>query len=197
MIESKQDLRLYIREDKKRNLGAYKIGALKYIGHRVYATDQMKAFRLLRALRRTEYAKNCLLEKGLFGKLIYALCRYHYHRLEERFDIAIGTNMIGYGFKIPHVVGGGIIINCNSMGCYCSANVGVIVGNNHAWNDRPVIGDYVRLTTGCKVIGGIHIGNHVTVAPNSVVIKDVPDNCVVSGVPVKIIKKDGKKYVEE
>lgn len=101
--------------------------------------------------------------------------------------------MVGYGFKLPHVIGGGIIINCNSMGNYGGANVGVVVGNNHTWDDRPVMGDYVGLTTGCKVIGGVHIGNHVTVAPNSVVIKDVPDNCVVSGVPAKIIKQDGKK----
>ena len=38
-----------------------------------------------------------------------------------------------------------------------------------------------------------NIGNNVIVAPNSVVVKDVPDNCVVSGIPAKIIKKDGKK----
>lgn len=107
MIQSKQDLRFYIREDKKRNLGAYKIGVLKYIAYWIYGTDQMKAFRLLRALRRTEYAKNCLLNKGLFGKFIYALRHYHYHRLQERYDITIGLNMVGYGFKLPHVVGGG------------------------------------------------------------------------------------------
>jgi serine acetyltransferase len=29
-----------------------------------------------------------------------------------------------------------------------------------------------------------------------VVIKDVPDNCVVYGIPAKIIMKDGKKYIE-
>lgn len=124
MIQSKSDLRLYIREDKKRNLGAYKVGFVKYIAYWLYGTDQMKAYRLLRALRRTEYAKNCLIKKGIFGKLIYAFRQYRYHRLEERYDISIGTNMVGYGFKLPHVVGGGIIINCNSMGNYCGANVG-------------------------------------------------------------------------
>lgn len=108
MIQSKSDLRFYIREDKKRNLGAYKIGALKYVAYRIYGTDQMKAFRLLRALRRTEYAKNCLVKKGLFGKFIFALRHYHYHRLQERYDIAIGLNMVGYGFKLPHIVGGGL-----------------------------------------------------------------------------------------
>lgn len=106
MIESKDDLRFYIREDKKRNLGAYKIGTIKFIAHWIYGTDQMKAFRLLRALRRTEYAKNCLMKKGIFGKLIYAFRQWQYHRLEERYDIAIGVNMVGYGFRLPHVVGG-------------------------------------------------------------------------------------------
>ena len=32
------------------------------------------------------------------------------------------------------------------------------------------------------------IGNHVTIAPNAVVVKDVPDYAVVGGVPAKIIK---------
>ena len=196
MIQTKEDLRFYIREDKKRNLGDYKIGLVKYMAAWIYGTDQMKAYRLMKALRKLEYAKNVLRKRGIFGKLVYALRQWHYHRLEERYDIAIGTNMVGYGFKLPHVIGGGIIINCNSMGNYCGANVGVVVGNNHSWDDRPVIGDYVGLTMGCKVYGGIKIGNHVTVAPNSVVIKDVPDNCVVSGIPARIIKKDGKKYAE-
>ena len=75
------------------------------------------------------------------------------------------------------------------MGNYCIANVGVVVGNNHSWNDRPYIGDGVNLTVGCKVIGGVRVGNNVIVAPNSVVIKDIPDNCVVSGVPAVIIRK--------
>ena len=193
MIQSKEDLRLYILEDKKRNLGAYKLGFIKYMEHWLVGSDGMKAYRLLRALRHKEYAKNVLYKRGIIGKLVFAFRSWQYHRLEVRYNIAIGTNMIGYGFKIPHVVGGGRIINCNSMGNYCSANVGVVVGNNHNWNDRPIIGDHVTLTMGCKVYGGICIGNNVTVAPNSVVIKDVPDNCVVSGVPAKIIKLDDKK----
>lgn len=193
MINSKEELRLYIREDKKRNLGAYKISPIKYLAFLLYGTDQMKAFRLLKALRKLEYAKNVLRKRGLLGKLVYVTRQLHYHRLEERYNIAIGTNMVGYGFKLPHVVGGGIIINCNHMGNYCSANVGVVVGNNQGWSDRPVIGDNVKLTIGCKVYGAITIGNNVIVAPNSVVIKDVPDKCVVSGVPAKIIIKEGKK----
>ena len=188
MIQSKEDMLFYIREDKKRNLGTYRIGTAKYMAKWIYGSDDMKAFRLLKALRKLEYAKNCLRSTGIFGKLIYAYRQFYYHRLEEKYNVVIGTNMVGYGFRLPHVIGGGIIINCNSMGNYCGANAGVVIGNNHAWNERPVIGDYVGFTIGSKAYGDIHIGNHVVVAPNSVVIKDVPDNCVVSGVPAKIIK---------
>ncbi len=106
MIQSKADLRLYIREDKKRNLGAYKIGFVKYLAELFYGTDRMKAYRLLRALRRTEYAKNVLRKRGPIGKLVYAMRQLYYHRLEERYDVSIGTNMVGYGFKLPHIVGG-------------------------------------------------------------------------------------------
>lgn len=40
----------------------------------------------------------------------------------------------------------------------------------------------------CKNSGGVIIGDNVTIAPNAVVVKDVPDNCIVAGVPAKIIK---------
>ena len=193
MINSKQEMQNYIREDKKRNLGAEKINLFVYWAKRIYGTDDIKAFLYLQSLRKCEYARNCLKNKSFIGKIIYLYRKLCLHRLSEKYNIVIGENMVGYGFRIPHIVGGGIIINANSIGNYCSVNVGVIVGNNHKWNDRPSIGDNVKLTMGAKVYGGVTIGNNVIVAPNSVVVKDVPDNCVVSGVPAKIITKDGKR----
>lgn len=106
MIQTKQDLKFYIQEDKKRNLGSCKIGAVKYMAKWFYGTDDMKAFRLLKALRKLEYAKNCLKNKSIFGKFVYAMRQVRYHRFEERYNISIGTNMVGYGFRLPHVVGG-------------------------------------------------------------------------------------------
>lgn len=54
---------------------------------------------------------------------------------------------------------------------------GVIIGNN-VW-----LGDKVA------ILANVHIGNNVIVAANAVVTKDIPDNCIVAGVPAKIIKK--------
>jgi len=103
------------------------------------------------------------------------------------YGIHIGINTVGYGFWIPHFVGG-MIIGCKSMGNYCSANGGVIVGNKGSDDNIATIGNYVTLSIGCKVYGKITIGDHVIIAPNSVVFKDVPSNVAVSGVPAKIIK---------
>ncbi len=52
-----------------------------------------------------------------------------------------------------------------------------------------VIGNNVWLGDKVTVLAGVHIGNNVIVAANAVVTKNVPDNCVVAGVPAKIIKK--------
>ena len=51
-----------------------------------------------------------------------------------------------------------------------------------------IIENHVDLSIGCKVIGGVHIGNNVIVAPNSVVVKDIPDNAIVTGIPAQILK---------
>lgn len=46
----------------------------------------------------------------------------------------------------------------------------------------------MEITVGAKVIGNVSVGDNVIIAPNSVVIKDIPCNAIVSGVPAKIIK---------
>ena len=57
---------------------------------------------------------------------------------------------------------------------------------------KPVtIGDDVWIGGNCTILPGVTIGNNVIVAAGAVVSKDVPDNCVVGGVPAKIIKTIG------
>lgn len=82
----------------------------------------------------------------------------------------------------------GVIVNCKSIGNNCKINSGVVVGSKHNNSQIAEIGNNVELAVGCKVIGKIKIGNNVVVAPNAVVVKDVPDNAIVGGVPAKIIK---------
>ena len=51
-----------------------------------------------------------------------------------------------------------------------------------------VIGNNVWLGDKVAVLSGVHIGNNVIVAANAVVTKDIPDNCVVAGVPASVVK---------
>lgn len=81
----------------------------------------------------------------------------------------------------------GQIINCKSMGYNCSVNKGVVIGNKKGQENRAIIGDNCYFTLGCKVIGKVNIGDNVIVAQNSVFVKDIPSNTIVSGVPAKII----------
>lgn len=50
------------------------------------------------------------------------------------------------------------------------------------------IGNHVNIGWGAVINPGLTIGNHVIVGANAVVTKDIPDGCIVAGIPAKIIK---------
>lgn len=55
--------------------------------------------------------------------------------------------------------------------------------------DGIIIGNDVWIGINTTILYGVKIGNGVTIAAGSVVTQDVPDYCVVGGVPAKIIKR--------
>lgn len=52
-----------------------------------------------------------------------------------------------------------------------------------------IIGNDVWIGQNCIITPGVKIGNGVTIAAGAVVTKDIPDYCVVAGVPARVIKK--------
>ena len=58
---------------------------------------------------------------------------------------------------------------------------------------HPTIRNNVVIGTGAKVLGNITVGDNSYVGANAVVIKDVPPNSTVVGVPGRITKQEGKK----
>lgn len=51
------------------------------------------------------------------------------------------------------------------------------------------IGNNVWIADKCTVLKGVTIGNNVVVAANAVIHKDVPSNCIVGGVPFRVLKE--------
>lgn len=103
----------------------------------------------------------------------------------------IGDNIKSFGggaFVLNHPYGS--IINAKSIGENFTLCQLTTIGNkSHGRNDLvPTIGDNVSLGANVSIIGDITIGNNVIIGAGSVVVSDVPCNCVVAGNPAKIIK---------
>ena len=50
------------------------------------------------------------------------------------------------------------------------------------------IGDNCKIGAGAKILGKIKIGDNVTIGANTVVTKDIPDNCTVVGQQMRILE---------
>ena len=64
--------------------------------------------------------------------------------------------------------------------------------HNGTHSGVPTIGNNVTIYSGAKVLGNIIIGDNVIVGANAVVLRDVPANCVVAGVPAKILHSNNQ-----
>lgn len=186
MIVSRKDLKFYLEEDRKRN--AIPKNWWGYYMRIFAGSDRACVFRYIKCLRHCEYHLNNSSE-SIIHKIAYYWYRFRLSRLGLKYSMSISPNVCGYGLRIMHLSGGGgVRIGALKCGNYCGFNAGVLIGTKNGEMNRPTIGDYVAFGPGAKAFGKLTIGDHVFVAPNAVVTKDVPSHCVVGGVPAKIIK---------
>lgn len=95
---------------------------------------------------------------------------------------------IGTGTKFGYGGIGVVLHSRTEIGKNCMIGQGVTIGGKSGWYEVPVIGDNVIINAGARIIGPVRIGNNVEIGTNCVVVKDVPSNCVVAGVPAKILR---------
>ncbi|MCX5678367.1 MAG: serine O-acetyltransferase [Candidatus Omnitrophica bacterium] len=101
---------------------------------------------------------------------------------------------IGSGFFIDH--GMGVVIGETTViGDNVLLYQGVTLGGTGLQKGKrhPTIGNNVVIGAGAKVLGNITIGDSSYIGANAVVIRDVPPNSTVVGVPGRVTKQDGKK----
>lgn len=101
---------------------------------------------------------------------------------------------IGEGLFIDHGIGV-VIGETSQIGDNVLLYQGVTLGGTGVEKGKrhPTIGNNVVIGAGAKVLGNIMIGDNSYIGANAVVIKDVPANSTVVGVPGRITKQDGKK----
>ena len=107
---------------------------------------------------------------------------------------------IGKNFFIDH--GMGVVIGetseiGNDVTIYHAVTLGGISHSIDSERQRhekrhPTIGNNVVIGSGAQIIGPIKIGDGSRIAANAVVIKNVPENTTMFGVPAKVIKSGNK-----
>ena len=100
---------------------------------------------------------------------------------------------IGRRFFIDH--GMGVVIGeTTEIGDDVLLYQGVTLGGTGKEKGKrhPTLGDGVVVGTGAKVLGNIRIGDHVKIGAGSVVVRPVPDDATVVGVPGRIVRSHGQ-----
>lgn len=128
----------------------------------------------------------------LLGRLVSQVARW-----VTGVEIHPGAS-IGHGFFIDH--GMGVVIGeTTEIGDYVTLFQGVTLGGTGKEKGKrhPTLGNHVVVGSGAKVLGNIRIGDSVKIGANSVVLRSVPSNSTVTGIPGRIVKSIGERVPEE
>ncbi len=101
---------------------------------------------------------------------------------------------IGKGFFIDH--GMEVVIGeTTEIGNNATLYQGVTLGGTGKEKGKrhPTLGNNVTVAAGAKILGNIKIGDNSVIGAGSVVIKDVPPDSTVVGVPGRIVKHKGRR----
>lgn len=102
--------------------------------------------------------------------------------------------VLGKGVFIDH--GLGVVIGETAIvGDYALIYQGVTLGGTgkESGKRHPTLGKNVVVSSGAKVLGNIQIGDNVRIGAGSIVLKDVPADCTVVGVPGRVVRRSGQR----
>jgi serine O-acetyltransferase len=137
---------------------------------------------------------NRLWRRGWFGSARFVS---HISRFLTGIEIHPAARL-GPGLFIDH--GMGVVIGETAeVGKNVTLYQGVSLAGTSLKREKrhPTLGDNVVVGAGAKVIGAIYIGDNSRIGAGSVVVRDVPPNSVVVGVPGRVTYKDGQRVTDE
>lgn len=131
----------------------------------------------------------------LYLKRHYFLARWVSQRAARKTGIEIHPGAtIGKGLFIDH--GSGVIIGETAeLGDNVTLYQGVTLGGTGKEHGKrhPTLKDNVMVSAGAKVLGSFTIGENSKIGAGSVVLKEVPPNCTVVGVPGRVVRMGDQK----
>lgn len=95
---------------------------------------------------------------------------------------------IGKGTIFPHDALGCVFHPDVIIGENCVILHGVTMGGTGGKEGLPVVADNVFVGAHAQILGPVKVGKKSIIGGGSVVVKDVPEDCVVAGVPAKVVK---------
>ena len=101
---------------------------------------------------------------------------------------------IGKNSKFAYGAIGIVIHDRAVIGDNVTIGQNTTIGGNNKSKGVPIIKNNVYISCGARIIGDITVGNNVIIGANSVVIRDVPDNSIVAGVPATVISSNIKRF---
>jgi serine O-acetyltransferase len=138
-----------------------------------------------------------------FHRVAHPVWRARWHTL-ARFISHVGRFMTGVEIHPAAVLGPGLFID-HGMGVVIGETAevgenvsilqGVTLGGTSTKREKrhPTLGDNVVVGAGAKIIGGFRIGKGSRIGAGSVVVREVPENSVVVGVPGRVTFRDGAR----
>lgn len=135
---------------------------------------------------------------ALYGKKLFFLARVvsQFARFITGIEIHPGAK-IGKGLFIDH--GMGVVIGETAeVGDNVTLYHGVTLGGTGKEKGKrhPTLGNNIFVGTGAKILGPIYIGNNSKIGANSVVLKNVPNDSTVVGIPGKIVKRKAVPLIQ-
>ena len=187
MLETRQELKEFLEYEEPLYMNRMGGGKYQNFLRIVKGNPDYYAWKYQKALRICGYYY-ANRRKNLYYSIMYLLTCRRKDRLGRLLGIEMSEKNCGKGLSIEHTQG--IVINGKAI-------IGedfILHGNNcvgvdgHSM-DVPVIGNDVRMGVGAKIIGGVRIADHVTIAAGAVVVKSCEEEyAVLAGVPAKIVK---------
>ncbi len=157
------------------------------------------------------FSEALMFSPGLHAILIHRLSHRFYMKGEYKLarllnywarvltgaDIHPGAT-IGKGFFIDHATGV-VVGETTIIGDNVSIFQGVTLGGVSTLKEKrhPTIGDNVIIGAHATVLGDIVVGESSKIGAGSVVVKDVPPNSTVVGIPGKIVRRNGERAVPQ